>query len=149
MNVLIEKQIYGGNGLGHMADGKAIMIPFTIDGELLAVRDVHEKNKSYIGSIDQIINPSEHRIEPPCPQYAICGGCQYQHIAYQHQLFLKKEILRSQMERLGGLKQVAIENTVPSEYQFAYRNHVQFHLDPDGKPGFQQARSHDVIPINS
>jgi 23S rRNA (uracil1939-C5)-methyltransferase len=147
VEILIEQQIYGGAGLGHLSDGKVVLSPFTIESELVSLEEIYEKNNTQTAIPHEILRRSEHRIEAPCPYYGICGGCQYQHIKYQHQLTIKREILNSQMERLAGLKHLPIEDTIPSKNSMAYRNHVQLHLDPDGHPGFQKALSHEVIPV--
>lgn len=147
MKIAIEKQIYGGSGLGRLDNGKVVLVPFTIDGEEIDIREIQEKSKTSEAIIEKILTASKHRIEPPCPYYSQCGGCQYQHIQYDHQLFIKKQILSSQLERLGGIPGTVVADTIPSKSEYGYRNHVQFHIDKDGRPGFQQSRSHDVILV--
>ena len=76
-----------------------------------------------------------------------CGGCHYQHIAYPAQLAAKTAILREQLERLGGIKDPPILPPVPSPSPWNYRNHVQFHLTPQGQLGYEVLRSNRVLPI--
>lgn len=147
MKIKIEKLVYGGSGLGRLDNGKVVLVPHTIDGENITICDIQEQNKASIGVIESITERSYYRVEPPCPYFYHCGGCQYMHIAYAHQLAIKKSILCSQLERLGGISKLDISDTIPSPDHLAYRNHVQFHIDKDGRPGFQRARSHEIIPI--
>ena len=76
-----------------------------------------------------------------------CGGCHYQHLSYPAQLAAKTAILRDQLERLGGLKNPPVQPAVPSPGPWNYRNHVQFHLSPQGRLGFEALHSSRVIPI--
>jgi 23S rRNA (uracil1939-C5)-methyltransferase len=76
-----------------------------------------------------------------------CGGCHYQHLRYADQLAAKESILRDQLERIGGLRQPPLQPIVASPLPFNYRNHVQFHLTPEGRLGYQRARSEETLAI--
>ncbi|MBL7162205.1 MAG: class I SAM-dependent RNA methyltransferase [Anaerolineales bacterium] len=76
-----------------------------------------------------------------------CGGCHYQHIPYKEQLLIKTEILRDQLNRIGKIENPPIQPTVPCPQPWNYRNHVQFHISPDGRLGFQAPRAEAIIPI--
>jgi 23S rRNA (uracil1939-C5)-methyltransferase len=147
MNLKIEQLVYKGDGLARTIDGKVVFLPFTLPEELVSVSELREKNGVFSGIPEKILSPSSKRINSQCPYFGICGGCQYQHIVYDEQLLIKRSILSEQLERFGGFQNLFIKETVPSSRQFSYRNHVQFHLDTEGKPGFQRALSHDVICI--
>jgi 23S rRNA (uracil1939-C5)-methyltransferase len=110
---------------------------------------VREEKRGHIkAELVEILEPSPQRITPRCPHFTRCGGCHYQHMPYEMQLSAKTEILRDQLQRLGGLAEVPIQPMVPSAQAFNYRNHIQFHLDPQGKLGFQAAHTNQVIPIS-
>jgi 23S rRNA (uracil1939-C5)-methyltransferase len=144
----IEQLVYGGSGLARMDDGKVVLIPFVLPEEIIEIGEISTKGNHFVAEVTKVIQASSERIVPPCPYFGVCGGCQYQHIAYSHQIELKREILKEQLCRLGGLKEIYVDEMTPSEQQFSFRNHVQFHLDADGKPGFQKALSHEVIPVD-
>jgi 23S rRNA (uracil1939-C5)-methyltransferase len=148
MDLRIEQLVYKGDGLARTVEGKVVFLPFTLPEELVSVSELREKNGVFSGTPEKILSPSSKRIEPGCPYFGSCGGCQYQHIVYDEQLIFKRSILEEQLERFGGLRNLPLRETVPSSKQFSYRNHVQFHLDKEGKPGFQKALSHDVIRID-
>jgi 23S rRNA (uracil1939-C5)-methyltransferase len=77
-----------------------------------------------------------------------CGGCHYQHIPYQVQVEAKADILQDQLTRIGKLDHPQVQPTIPAPTPWNYRNHIQFHLDEEGRLGFQAARSHQIIPID-
>ena len=83
--VTTEKFLFGGNSLAKI-DNKSVFIPYAIPGETLSINIVQHKNDYDNAEIIEIINPSEHRVTPPCKYYGICGGCNMMHIDtdYQH-----------------------------------------------------------------
>ena len=148
MDIKIRQMVYKGNGLANLEDGSIVFIPFTLPGETVTVESLYDRNGVRTAFPEKIVTTSSDRVTPECPYYGLCGGCQYQHINYPAQIEIKRAILVEQLERVGSLKNISVNPVVSSSRQFAYRNHVQFHLDPDGKPGFQKALSHDVIAID-
>jgi 23S rRNA (uracil1939-C5)-methyltransferase len=139
--------VYGGDALGRLPDGRAVFVPFVIPGETAQISVQEEKRGHVRAALQAVLQPSPQRLVPPCPHFTHCGGCHYQHIPYPEQLSAKAEILREQLQRIGGLSQIPLQPIVASPHPYNYRNHVQFHLDPQGKLGFQAARSNQVIPI--
>jgi 23S rRNA (uracil1939-C5)-methyltransferase len=95
-----------------------------------------------------VLQSSPRRIAPRCPHFGVCGGCQYQMLAYPDQLEAKTSILRDQFSRLGGLSDVPMRPIVASPAEWNYRNNVQFHLDGNGRIGYQAPSSHIVVPIH-
>ena len=139
--------VYGGEALGRLPDGKAVFAPFILPGETGRLRVREEKRGHVKADLVEILEPSPQRIPPRCPHFTQCGGCHYQHMPYEMQLVAKAEILRDQLQRIGGLEEVPLQPIIPSPDAFNYRNHIQFHLDSQGKLGFQAAHSNQVIPI--
>lgn len=148
MELKIEQMVYKGNGLTRLEDGRIIFVPFTLPDEIVSIDDPGDRNGVLYALPVSIETPSPHRVKPLCPYFGECGGCQYQHISYPEQLRIKKDILLEQLDRVGGFKNVYINDTIPSSRFYGYRNHVQFHLDSTGKPGFQRALSHDVVAVD-
>jgi 23S rRNA (uracil1939-C5)-methyltransferase len=100
--------IYGGDGLAHLpADekgrGKAVFIPFVLGGEKIEATLTEQKPGFARARAESIREPSPHRVEPGCPYFGRCGGCHYQHSSYEHQLEIKKEILRETLKRTAKL----------------------------------------------
>src|SRR5665647_2180163 len=89
--VVIERMCYGGAGFGRL-EGKACFVPFTAPGDRARIRVVKEKRSFLEGELLELCHPSALRIEPPCPIFGACGGCNWQHLPYAEQLKQKGEI---------------------------------------------------------
>ena len=139
--------VYGGDALARLPDGRAVFIPYGLPDELLRIRLVEEKERYARGEILEVLEPSLHRIEPRCPHFQDCGGCHYQHIPYQEQLRIKESILADQLRRVGKIENPPVKPIQPSPSPWNYRNQIQFHIDPDGRPGFLKHRSNQIVPI--
>ncbi len=139
---------HSGDALGRLPDGRACFVPGGLPGEVVRVRLTESKKRFARGEILEIITPSEERILPRCAHFGECGGCQYQHMPYQSQLRAKTAQLRQTLRKLAGLDDPPIRPIVPSPTPWHYRNHIQFHLTPQGRLGFHAPRSPTVIPIH-
>ncbi len=138
---------YGGESMGRLPDGRAVFVPFALPGETVRISLVEEKKGFARADLLEILVPSPRRISPRCAHYQVCGGCQYQHLAYTDQILAKTDILRDQLIRIGKLPDPPLKPLAPSPAPFNYRNHVQFHLDSQGRLGFKAAGSSQVIAI--
>jgi 23S rRNA (uracil1939-C5)-methyltransferase len=133
--------------MGRLPDGRAVFVPFALPGERLRLRLVEEKRSYARAELVEVLQASPQRIPPRCAHFGVCGGCHYQHLPYEIQLQVKADVLRDQLERIGGLRGFQVDPCVASPLPFNYRNHVQFHLAPDGRLGYQAARSNQVVAI--
>ncbi len=147
----IEKLVTGGDGLARY-EGKVVFVPLVLPGELVTAQTGGEGGSYRAAEVRQIIEPSPHRREAPCPVYGICGGCNLQHAVYSHQLTIKSGILRDTLARIGGLEEhlrtlpEGIETVGGAE--FGYRGRVQLHRAPDGRYGYCKRRSNEVVPVD-
>src|SRR5579871_1695078 len=140
MEILIDKWVYGGEGLARV-DGRVILTPFVLPGEKARV----EIQGGVHADLEEVLQPAPERAEPPCPLFRRCGGCHYQHAPYDFQLARKVEILREQLRRVGK-SEYGGEIQVVSGSPLGYRNRVQVHI-AGGKLGYRAARSHDLVPL--
>ncbi len=152
LELSLSTPAYGGEIIGRLppdAEGrrKAVFVPYALPGERVRVRLTEEKRGYARAELLAVLEPAAERIPPRCPHYTRCGGCHYQHASYEAQLRLKETILRDQLERVGGLTDIPLEAAVASPQVWHYRNHIQFHLTPEGQLGFKAPRSETVIPI--
>ena len=99
--------------------------------------------------VTEVIERSPHRVEAPCPNFGPCSGCQWQHIEYQHQLALKREIVRDTFSSYGTLKEVNISPTLPAPAQFEYRNHARFTVRFGGQMGFSNRITRRFVRIEN
>ncbi len=135
---------FGGDGIGRV-EGFVVFVPFVIEGERVEAEIVEVKKRYAIADLVRVITPSQHRVEPRCPYYAQCAGCQYQHVDYSHQLELKRRQLRDIFQRIGGIADPPIEPVAGSLREYGYRNKIVVH--GPGKPGFWTVRGRSIIPI--
>jgi len=145
--VNFEKLVMGGDCLGRLADGRAVFVPFVLPGEVAEIEIMESRRRFARGQVVNLLETSPDRIEAPCPYFTVCGGCQYQHLGYTKQVNLKKELVKDQLERIGGFSDIPDFKITPSPCSFEYRNQVQFSPDADGKLGFNQVNRNQILPI--
>jgi 23S rRNA (uracil1939-C5)-methyltransferase len=138
---------FGGEILGRLPDGRAVFVPFALPGEIVRVRLVDEKERYARAELLEVLQPAPERITPRCLHFQTCSGCHYQHMDYDHQLAAKTEILRDQLERIGRLEDIPMMPALASPQPYNYRNHIQFHLSPQGELGFVDARGERVFAV--
>ena len=149
--ITIEKLIYGGEGLGRH-EGKVVLVPFVLPGEVVQAASRQDTTGFTRASLVDVVSPSNRRVQPGCPHFARCGGCQYQQADHEFQLEQKTAILRDVLRRLGKVDWTG-EISVIAGPPWDYRNRSQFHIH-DGHIGYHQANSHrlwsvDRCPISS
>lgn len=139
--------VYGGEAMGRQADGRAVFVPFALPGERVRVRLIEDKRNFARAVLLEVLKLSADRIQPRCAHFAACGGCHYQHLDYPTQLSVKTAIVRDQLARLAGIADPPLRVMVSSPSAWNYRNTVQFHLDRQGRLGFQAADGRGVVAI--
>jgi 23S rRNA (uracil1939-C5)-methyltransferase len=159
MHVKIEKLVYGGEGLAHEG-GETIFVPFVLPSEEVEIEIVERQKKLLRGRLTELLKASPLRVDPRCPHFGICGGCDYQHIPYDAQLEIKQEILRETLRRIGRIdwkEPIAVHASPPWEY----RNRAQWKVRPlagpnAGEPstevtsiGYFEARSSTLCPVET
>src|SRR5438128_8006481 len=145
VDLQIEDIAFGGKGVAR-EQGKAVFVPYTIEGELVSGEIIREKTQFAEADLVEVKESSPHRVAAKCPYFARCGGCAYQHIDYQHQLAIKWRQVRDALLRIGKLKDVPIRPIIPSPRHYAYRNRITVHAQ-DGVIGFFRRDSHHLIDI--
>jgi len=145
IDLKIEDIAFGGKGVAR-ENGKAVFIPFTIDGELASAKIVREKKQFADAEVVDLRERSPHRVEPPCPYFGECGGCAYQHIDYAHQLEIKSRQVGDVLRRIGKLKDVQMRSIIPSPLDYAYRNRITVHAE-NGMVGYFRRDSHELIDV--
>jgi 23S rRNA (uracil1939-C5)-methyltransferase len=154
----IEKLIYGGDGLARLpaaspgdkdlGRGKAVFVPFVLAGEKIEATLTEEKTGFARAKLDTVIEPSPHRVPPPCPHFGRCGGCHYQHASYDQQLDIKKEILRENLRRIAKLElecEIQVHPSPPWNYR--NRSRLQVQTRPEFAAGYFRLSSHELLPV--
>jgi 23S rRNA (uracil1939-C5)-methyltransferase len=131
MELKIEKLVYGGEGLAHH-EGSTVFLPYVLPGETVVASAVETKKKFVRARLERVSSPATERVAAPCPHFAVCGGCDYQHISYDAQLAYKAQILRETLRRIGGVQwngDIATHASPP----YGYRNRAQWKIRPRDK----------------
>ncbi|MBM4348189.1 MAG: 23S rRNA (uracil(1939)-C(5))-methyltransferase RlmD [Deltaproteobacteria bacterium] len=145
MKVKIDSIAFGGYGVARV-DGKVLFIPYTVTGDEVWIEVTEEKKRYSIGKVVRMIKPSPWRIDPPCPYFGICGGCQWQHIDPSIHGEMKQAILIETLKRLGKLDQMPLVDVVPFPKPYGYRVRVQLRVKEKAM-GYYQERSHRIVDI--
>lgn len=154
-NEIIEVDIidngFKGEGIAKYED-YTVFIPGLIKGEFAKVKILKVQKDIAYAKIEEIITKSKYRVEPDCPTYEKCGGCDLRHMSYLQTIRLKKEaLLKTLRKELGDeLDSIKVNKFVDMDYPFYYRNKLQFPVGvgEDGKAimGVYSERSHRIIP---
>lgn len=136
---------FGGDGIGRV-DNFVVFVPFVIEGERVEVEIVEIKRRYATADLVRVITASPRRVEPRCPYYMKCAGCQYQHIEYAFQLELKRKQIADVFGRIGKIQNAPIEPVVGSPRDYHYRNKIVVH--GPGKPGFWSPRGRSILAID-
>ncbi len=142
-----EKLIYGGDALGHLPDGRAAFLPFTLPGEVVRARLLREGSGFARMQVVEVLEAATGRIQPRCPHFGVCGGCHYQHMDYPAQLAAKQAILQETLVRTAHIVDPPLRPIVASPHPWNYRNHVQFHLDRSGQLCFVGSDDRSLMPV--
>ena len=134
----------GGAGVGREESGRAIFVPYTAPGDQVRVEITEEKKNYAQAKLLEIVTPSSLRVQPPCPVFTQCGGCQWQHIPYDFQWKTKVAGVRQVLSR-ASLELASLEE-IPAEQVWEYRNRVQMRGEK-GTLGFYEAGSNRVVAV--
>src|SRR5512146_3241375 len=99
--------------------GKAVFVPFVVPGATIEAEVTEERPGFARAKLAEITQPSAARVEPQCPYFHHCGGCQYQHVDYARQLEWKRDILVETLQRTAKVKldHVQIHSAEPYQYR--------------------------------
>lgn len=157
---IIEKVNFPNKG-EIICDGQRVIVKNGIPGQRVAFR-VHKKRKNQLeGQLQQVVEKSPLEVrEPQCGIFPACGGCMYQTMAYDQQLFMKsrqvQELLEQALKAGGqvddqGNPDYEFEGIKGSPCEFGYRNKMEFSFGDDVKDGpltlglHKKASTYDVL----
>jgi len=128
LEVEIERLLPGGVGLAH-AEGLTLFVSLAAPGDVLRVSVDRVQGKVGFASIVEILKPSATRVEPPCPYFGRCGGCDFQQLNYQAQLAAKVAIIRDCLHRIARVEDPPEVLITPSSNQWQYRARANWQVD--------------------
>ncbi|MBQ7433419.1 MAG: 23S rRNA (uracil(1939)-C(5))-methyltransferase RlmD [Lachnospiraceae bacterium] len=149
VTVTIEDLSQNGEGIGK-ADGYTLFIKGAVIGDQVRARIIKAKKTYGYARIEELLEPSRHRVTPACSIAGPCGGCQLQNMSYEAQLAFKQKKVEDSFTRLGHFTEVPILPIRGMKDPFRYRNKAQIPVsrDKNGRliAGFYAGRTHSVIP---
>src|SRR5699024_8358945 len=80
-----------GKGIANAPDGRVIFLPYAVPGDVVGVQTLKKRKAYFEGRITTLHKPSDKRVDPLCEHFGVCGGCKWQNMGYEHQLFYKKK----------------------------------------------------------
>lgn len=119
-------------------DGWVVFVPFTLPGEKVQARVWRNESNCSHADLVEILEPSPDRIDPLCPHFGTCGGCQYQHLPYEKQLEWKTRQVRELLSHMVGIE-VEVQPALPSPLEWGYRSKIT--------PHFQRPKPGEDFPI--
>lgn len=149
--IIVKIERLGDNGEGIATNnGKVIFVPFALPGEEAKVHIIFDKKNYFVAKLIEIISPSNDRINPPCPYFSKCGGCDLQHLSCTAELEFKQSLVSSSLHKYAGINHKVL-SVVESDKEFRYRNKFAFPVcEEDGqiKIGMYRKNSHKIIEID-
>lgn len=126
-----------------------MFVEYGAPGDVADVRVSHVARNYARGRIERLVEPGPDRVEPPCPYFGSCGGCDWQHLEYQSQVAAKVEMLRESFARIASLELDGIIAPIAMRDPWRCRSAAEFTVAATDPPalGFLRARSNDVVPI--
>ncbi len=147
LEVRIEKIVPRGFGLA-FAEGLTVFVALAAHGDRLRVRLDEIKGKTAFAEIVEVVERSEHRVDPPCEYFGACGGCDFQQMNHAAQLAAKVGIIRDCLHRIAKIEYDAEIPIIPSPDEFGYRLRAQWHADTASRRiGYYRRNSRDLVDI--
>src|SRR5919107_1979663 len=145
--VEVERILPGGVGLAH-AGGRTVFVALAAPGDLARVRVEAVRGRAAFASVVEVLRPSPARVEPPCPYFGRCGGCDFQQLDYRAQLEAKVEIIRDCLRRVARVEPPSEIHITPSPSEWRYRSRARWQHDAVRNfLGYYERGSHRVCDV--
>ncbi|MBF2075388.1 MAG: 23S rRNA (uracil(1939)-C(5))-methyltransferase RlmD [Synechococcales cyanobacterium C42_A2020_086] len=143
---------HDGGGVGRWQE-RVVFVPDTVPGDWVRVRLVRVKPQYAYGKLEQVLEPSPHRVRPSCIVADKCGGCQWQPVDYAYQLQIKRQLVIQDLQRIGGFQNPPVEPVLAVSDSLGYRNKATYPVRVDSlgskvQAGYFQKGSHQIINLN-
>ncbi|MEZ4573779.1 MAG: TRAM domain-containing protein [Vampirovibrionales bacterium] len=149
VELVVDKLVYGGEGLGRLPDGRVVFVEGALPGETVTVTLDETVKRKRSGKLVSVLQPSALRLEPRCCHAAVCGGCHWQHLAYEAQLQWKHQIVAESLQRIGQFEAAVVKPPIGFDAEaggaWRYRQTVRWavHQAGDGRFALAYHRRHE------
>ncbi len=147
VELYIERLGINGEGVAHL-EGFTLFVDGALPGERVRARIVEKRKNFGRAQVVARLTISAHRVQPVCPLFGTCGGCQLMHLNYAQQLEAKRQRVVDALQRIGKLFDVQVLPCMPSPSPTAYRNKIQLPVGAGLQLGLYARNTHDLIPID-
>lgn len=151
MRIQVDRLAFGGDGIGHLEDGRTAFITGGCPGDVVEARLVADHKRYVKMSVVEVLEPSPQRVTPPCPYFGVCGGCQWQHISYRAQAEAKRAEVEAALRRIGH-QDLEVAECILSTDPYGYRNKIELGAkwDADGLTvGYTRAGTAEIVRVDS
>lgn len=115
-----------GKTIAKASDGKIIFLPNAVPGDIIDIQTFKKRKSYYEGKAIAFHKLSEKRATPVCQHFGVCGGCKWQDMAYEHQLFYKQKEVTNNLTRIGHIQLPEVTPILGSKNPYFYRNKMEF-----------------------
>lgn len=134
-----------GKAIAKAADGRVVFISNAVPGDVATVQTTKKRSSYFEGNAISFSKLSDKRVEPQCAYFGTCGGCKWQHMGYEHQLFYKQKEVENNLKRIGKIEMPEPLPILGSKEQFFYRNKMEFSFSDSKWLTLEQVKSDEII----
>ncbi|MBR1763536.1 MAG: 23S rRNA (uracil(1939)-C(5))-methyltransferase RlmD [Eubacterium sp.] len=145
----IEGMTSEGSAVSHY-NGMAVFVRGAVPGDDITAHIIKVSKSYCIARVQEIISPSDSRIDSDCPAFKSCGGCSLRNMTYDEELKYKQSRVEDAIKRIGHLD-FPIKQIIPADETNRYRNKAQFPVfieNGELTAGFYAYKSHRIIPCS-
>jgi 23S rRNA (uracil1939-C5)-methyltransferase len=126
LNVPVVDAGAKGKSVAKTEEGEVIFLTDAVPGDIVDIQTFKKKKSFYEGKVTNFIKRSDRRVEPVCKHFNVCGGCKWQDMGYDSQLYFKQKEVSENLRRIGHLELPEITPIAGSKNQYHYRNKMEF-----------------------
>ena len=134
-----------GKAVAKAEDGRVVFISNAVPGDIVNVQTTKKRKSFYEGNAITFTKLSDKRVTPVCEHFGTCGGCKWQHMGYEHQLFYKQKEVENNLKRLGKIEIPPLTPILGSKQQYFYRNKMEFSFSNNKWLTREQIESDETI----
>lgn len=153
IELTIEDYAFEGKGIARIEkesdeEKRSRYVVFVIGaypGDKVQARFLKVKKSYAEAKCIDVIERSELRTDARCNFFGYCGGCKQQDLDYPNQIKFKKEQVENVFNTIGGFEKVNIEEIIPSEKIYFYRNKMEFSFSNKRWLTLEEINSNETI----
>lgn len=134
-----------GKAIAKAADGRVVFINNAVPGDIVSVQTTKKRKAYFEATAIEIHKASDKRVEPVCEHFGTCGGCKWQHMGYEHQLYYKQKEIENNLSRIGKVTLPEITPILGSKEQYFYRNKMEFSFSDSKWLTLEQIQGDTII----